>query len=69
MGGDDTTVSLRADPSTLVTLPLTAQERDAAVAAKGTSLAAVLSFSEPSVAADLFGELRSRLEILRDGPP
>jgi len=35
----------------------------------GTSLAAVLSFSEPSVAADLFGELRSRLEFLRDGPP
>jgi len=35
----------------------------------GTSLAAVLSFSEPSVAADLFGELRSRLEIIRDGPP
>ena len=35
----------------------------------GTSLAAVLSFIEPSVAADLFGELRSRLEIIRDGPP
>ena len=35
----------------------------------GTSLAAVLRFSEPSVAADLFGELRSRLEFLRDGPP
>ena len=28
----------------------------------GTSLAAVLRFSEPSIAADLFGELRSRLD-------
>lgn len=42
LGGDDTTASLRADPSSLVSLPLTPQERDAAVSARGTSLAAVV---------------------------
>ncbi len=63
MGGDDTTVSLRADPSTLVTLPLTAQERDAAVAAKGTSLAAVVRSHGESVLPALLA--LSWLQLLR----
>ncbi|MFO0627135.1 MAG: hypothetical protein U0325_16115 [Polyangiales bacterium] len=63
MGGDDTTVSLRADPSTLVTLPLTAQERDAAVAAKGTSLALVVRTHGESVLPALLA--LSWLQLLR----
>lgn len=63
MGGDDTTVSLRADPSTLVTLPLTAQERDAAVAARGTSLAAVVRSHGESVLPALLA--LSWLQLLR----
>lgn len=42
LGGDDTTLTLRAEASSLMSLPLSPQERDAAVGAKGASLAAIV---------------------------
>lgn len=42
LGGDDTTLTLRAEASALISLPLTAQEHEAAVSARGASLASIV---------------------------
>jgi len=67
LGGDDTSVSLRAEPSALAALPLTAAERDAALAAKGASLAAVVRSHGEAVLPAMLA--LSWLQVLRlEGP-
>lgn len=67
LGGDDTSVSLRAEVSALAALPLTAPERDAAVAAQGATLASIVRSHGEAVLPSLLA--LSWLQLVRlEGP-
>lgn len=67
LGGDDTSVTLRAEVSTLASLPLSAAEREAALAAKGASLTSIVRTHGEAVLPTLLA--LSWLQIVRlEGP-
>lgn len=67
LGGDDTSVTLRAEVSALAALPLSPAERDAAVAAKGASLASIVRSHGEAVLPALLA--LSWLQVVRlEGP-
>lgn len=67
LGGDDTTVTLRAEASALAALPLSAAEREAAAAAKGATLASIVRSHGEAVLPALLA--LSWLQVVRlEGP-